>query len=471
MLILIPNFVKQLTRFNNTKNMRIPFFFSLIFILSTSVGFGQSEVVIDKIAAQVGDNVILLSDIQSQLVQAKQGGQTLTSESECQMLEELMFQNLLLMQAKLDSIVVPDAQVDAEMEGRLRSIEQQIGSRQKLEEFYGKSTTEIKIEFKEIIKERLLAQEMERKITADVTVTPKEVKEFYTKIPVDSIPLINMQLSFQQIVYYPKVTKEDKKIAYDKLAEIRALIVSGKSFETQARINSMDPGSASQGGKISASRGMMVPQFEAAVFNLNIGEISDIFESTYGYHIVTLLDRKGDDYTCRHILIVPEVSSINLVKAAEKMDSCYAELKAGKISWDDAVVKYSNDELTKQNKGIITNPITGEQTWDMDNLSQVDQQIFVLTDAMEKGDISTPNLYQDIYEHKQGIRIVRLMNRTAPHRANLKEDYSLIKRAAENDKKRRILDTWVASKISTAYIRIDPSFHHCVFKHTWKQSL
>jgi peptidyl-prolyl cis-trans isomerase SurA len=151
------------------------------------------------------------------------------------------------------------------------------------------------------------------------------------------------------------------------------------------------------------------------------------------------------------------------------MDSCYAELTAKKITWDEAVLKYSNDELTKQNKGIITNPITGEQTWDMEDLNQVDQQIFVLTDAMEKGDISAPNLYTDIYERKQGVRIVRLMERSQPHRANLNDDYALIKKAAENDKKQNVINDWVKNKISTAFINIDPSFKNCSFKNEWIQ--
>lgn len=441
----------------------------LIAITISTLIFSQNKpVIIDKIAAQIGDNIILMSDIQAMTIQNNQQEVPTTENTECNNLEQLLFQSLLLHQAKIDSLVIPDAQVDSEMENRLRTIEQQIGSRQKLEEFYGKTTTEIKEEFRETIKERLMSQEMEHKITADLSVTPKEVKDFYTKIPADSIPLINTQLSFQQIVNYPSITNEDKKAAFDKLVEIRRnIVVGGKSFETQARINSMDPGSASQGGKISATRGMMVPQFEAAVFNLKEGEISEVFESTYGYHIVTLIDRKGDDYTCRHILIMPEFNSQSLVEAATKMDSCYAELKAGKITWDEAVFKYSNDETTKQNKGIITNPISGEQTWDMEDLNQVDQQIFVLTDAMEKGDISAPNLYTDIYERKQGVRIVRLMERTSPHRANLNDDYALIKKAAENDKKQKILREWVNSKIATVYIQIDSSYHNCNFKNPW----
>ncbi len=449
--------------------MKLKNIVSFIVILSSSICFSQSkEIVLDKIAAQIGDNIILLSDIQSQIEQIKASGDTLPPNSQCLVLEEIMFQKLLLHQAKIDSIVINDAQVDAEMENRLRTIEQQIGSRQKLEEFYGKTTTELKLEFRDVIKDRLLSQEMERTITNNVTVTPKEVKDFFGKIPSDSVPLINTQLSFQQIVNYPTITKADKQLAYDKLEEIRKTIVDeGKSFTSMARIHSMDPGSAKDGGKITATRGMMVPTFENTLFNLKVEEVSKVFESPYGYHIIKLLDRKGDDYTVQHILIIAQYSNESLIQSANKIDSCYAALKAGLITWDEAVLKYSNDELTKQNKGIITNPITSEQTWDMENLSQVDPQIFVITDAMEKGDISSPSLYADIYDHKEGIRIVRLMDRTAPHRANLSDDYALIKRATENDKKQKTINEWIISKISQSYIRIDPSFDDCIFKNSW----
>ncbi len=446
--------------------MKLKLIFSII-CLSTVVVFGQKENVVDKIAAQIGDNVILRSDIEAQKLQMVQAKMEVNSQTDCTILEELMYQNLLMNQAKLDSLVVSDAQVDGEMENRLRMLEQQIGSRQKLEEFYGKSTSQIKEEFRATIKDRLLAQDMEFKITEGVTVTPKEVKEYFSTVIDDSIPFINSKLSFQQIVFYPEITEADKKMTYDKLNDIRNGILAGKSFETQARIHSMDPGSASQGGKYKATRGMMVPQFDAAVFSLNVGEVSPIFETNYGYHIVTLLDRKGDDYTCRHILLIPEYSNKALEMASIKMDSCYKELSAKKITWEDAVIKYSNDELTKQNKGIITNPINGEQTWDMEDLNQVDQQIYVLTDALEKGDITTPNMYIDIYDHKQGIRIVRLMDRSAPHKANLNDDFPLIKSAAENDKKQKIINKWIKSKIANAYIRIDEEYLGCNFKNPW----
>ena len=446
--------------------MKLILTFSLV-LFSFNLSFSQ-EKVIDKIVAQVGDNIVLLSDIQAQKIQALQAGMTMSPALDCQILEELMFQYLLLNQAQLDSIIISDSQVDAEMESKLRTIEQQIGSREKLEEFYGKSVSQIKREFRPIIKDQLLSKEMERQLTGEVSVTPREVEKFFNSMPVDSIPLISSQLSFQQIVSYPEITPDDKKRSYDELVEIRKAIVrDGKSFATQARIHSMDPGSAKEGGKISATRGMMVPAFEAAVFNLEIGDVSEVFESTYGYHILTLVDRKGENYTVRHILLIPNFDNSALEKAAVKLDSCYQLLKSNEILWNDAVLQFSNDETTKQNQGIITNPITGEQTWSMEDLSQVDQQIYLLTDQLEKGEVSQPNLYTNLIERNQGVRIVRLKERTSPHRANLNDDYALIQRAAMNEKRIRIVQEWTQEKIKNAYVKIDDEYKNCDFRNEW----
>lgn len=442
---------------------------SIFFLFSSSILFSQETgIVVDKIVAQIGNQIILMSDVESQKQQAIQSGLDPLKINACEILEQLMANELLLDQALLDSISVSDEQVDAEMENRLRLLEEKFGSREKLETFYGETTSKIKDKFRIQIRNKILTQEMERKLVQNISITPKDVSTFFKSIPKDSIPFINMKLSFQQIVYYPKITKDDKKRAYDILSEVRTAIVdNGKSFETQARINSDDPGSASKGGKIEASGGMMVPQFESTVFQLKVGEISEIIESPYGYHIIKLISRKGQDYTCLHILKIPEYSPEAIDDASNRMDTCHQLLKENKITWNDAVLRFSNDESTKQNQGIITNPITGDQTWDMEDLNQVDQQIYVLTEMMEKGDYTKPNLYIDIYERKQGFRIVRLSERYPPHIANLQDDYSLIKRATENDKKQKIIQNWIKSKIGNAYIRIDDEYKNCNFSNNW----
>lgn len=450
------------------------FFSTLIVLLTTVSAIAQSRV-IDKVVAQVGDNIVLISDLENQKVQAAQQGIKPNAKSDCLYLEELMYQSLLVNQAELDSIVISDEQVDAEMENRLRSIEAQMrtvktasGNPMTIEEFYGKSRVQIKAEFRDVIKKRLQAQEVERGITQNISVSPREVQVFYDAQPKDSLPFINTQLAFQQIVIFPTITKADRALAKKRLEDIRKdIVMNGRSFETQARIHSMDPGSAADGGRVEATRGMMVKPFEATAYNLQVGEVSDVFETEYGYHIMKLLQKKGDDYVCQHILIIPEFSRDSLAAASKRLDECAAALRENRITWDDAVKKYSNDPNTKENKGIITNPITGEQTWDMEDVNQVDPQMFQLTDVLEKGEITSPGFYNDFLERKQGLRIVRLMDRTAPHQANLKDDYVLIQKAAEGVKKRKAILDWTKSRISTAYIRIDDAYKGCAFQNVW----
>ena len=302
---------------------KLSLFISLFFfIIGNFQSFAQisgqssnQRIVIDKIVAQVGDHTILKSDIENRIVEKKQEGAIVNENTECKILEELIFRNLLLNQAEIDSVIITDAQVEAEMENRIRVIENQIGGRDKMEAFYGKTITDIKNEFRSIIKKKLLSEETERGITTNVTVSPKEIQKFFNSIPKDSVPLISSQLSFQQIVVFPKITDQDKKLTRKKLSDIRDEILAGKSFETQARINSQDPGSAQLGGLIEASRGMMVPQFEATAFSLKPDEISQVFETDYGYHIIKLIERKGDDYKCRHILMIPEFNRESLAES------------------------------------------------------------------------------------------------------------------------------------------------------------
>ncbi|NBX39694.1 MAG: hypothetical protein EBR54_09855, partial [Flavobacteriia bacterium] len=367
--------------------------FLVLWVSAFSVALCQ-PITLDKVVAQVGDNIILLSDIQEQRLQASEAKVKVDSSFNCRVLEQLMVQQILVNQAKLDSVIISDEQVDADMENRLRSIQNQMGGRQKLEEFYRMTYSEIKDKFREVIRSNMLADEMRQTITAGLTVTPKEVMSFYNSLPADSVPYINMQLGFQQIVIYPEITKEDKKLALDKIKEVRDLIVvQGKNFESMARIHSMDPGSAPMGGKIAATKGMMVPQFEATVFKLKPAEISEPIETEFGYHIIKLLSRTGDDFVCLHILIRPEFSTQTMNKVSQRLDSCYRLLKLNALTWDQAVERYSNDAGTRQNKGVISNPRNASQVWDMEDLNEIDQQIYLLTDAMQVGDITQPNLY------------------------------------------------------------------------------
>ncbi|HZH86770.1 MAG TPA: peptidylprolyl isomerase [Brumimicrobium sp.] len=424
---------------------------------------------IDEIVAQVGDIPVLLSELEAQKTQLLSEGREVDEMTSCVILEELLYQNLLLNQAKLDSIDITDGQVNAEMENRLRSLEQQIGGREKLEAFYGKTYTQIKEEFRDIIRDRMLSQEMERQIIADVEVSPSEVKKFFESIPKDSIPLINEKIAIQQIVIYPKITQASRNDVIEKLSKWRQDMIDGhRSFSAVATIHSEDLGSAKDGGKIEATRGMMVKPFEAAAFALEVGEISEVVETQYGYHIIQLVSRKGDDYTVRHILLSPEIGRQELSDAATLMDECYARLKRHEITWDQAVVEYSEDDETRQNQGSLSNPYTGDMYWDVANINQIDPQVFGLVNGLETGEVSNPALYTDMRTRKDGVRVVRIKNRTEPHTANLKDDYNFIKMAAENNKKEDIILKWVNSKVVKTYVRFDEKYANCNFHYTWK---
>lgn len=443
-------------------------FWTLLFIsFITITAFGQRKI-IDNVIAQVGDNTILLSDLETQKHQAQLSEIPIDENFECEVLEELLYQNLLLLQAEIDSVIIPDAQVDGEMENRIRVIEQQIGGRQKLEEFYGKSVNQIKIEFRDAIRRKLIVETMEDNITQNLHVTPDEIKAYYQNIPFDSLPLISTEIKLQQLTVFPEITNDDKRLARKKLQDILEDVRSNnKSFESMAKMYSEDPGSASKGGIMEASVGMMVPAFENVVMSLQEGQVSDVFETEYGYHIAKLLKRNGNDYICSHILIIPTFSREQLVYANNQIEEAYKKLNDSTISWNGAVLKYSNDENTKLNHGIITNPYTGDQYWKMEDLNQVDQQVFLLIDKMQVGDISSPTLYFDFNERKQGIRIIRVMDKTKPHRANLEDDYSMIQDATTTWKKQQIISKWAESKIKGAYIRIDDSYKHCESLNKW----
>lgn len=429
----------------------------------------SSREVIDRIIAQVGSLPILLSDLENQKIQYQSEGRKLTPQMGCVALEELMYQKLLLNQAKLDSVVITDAQVNAEMENRLRTIEYQIGGKEKLEQFYGKSYVQIKEEFREVIRDRMMAQETERQITFDVEVSPKEVEEFFKSIPTDSVPLINESIAIQQIVIYPKITQESRNEVIEKLNQWRQDVIDGKrDFAMLATLNSEDLGSARDGGKLEATRGMMVKPFEAAAFSLQPGEVSEVVETQFGYHIIQLISRTGDDYVARHILLTPEVGRKEISEAAAIADECHERLKKHEITWEQAVLEYSEDEDTRQNQGSLTNPYTGELYWDIANINEIDPQIFGLVNYLEVGEISRPDMYSDMMKRREGVRIVRIKDRTKPHRANLKDDYNFIKQSAETNKKGDIIEEWVNEKVKKTYIRIDEKYEDCNFTYLWK---
>jgi peptidyl-prolyl cis-trans isomerase SurA len=451
--------------------------FTKLFITFTLLLFttlAHSQAIIDKVVAQVGDEIILLSDIQNQRLQILQEGEAGNKRTDCAILEEFMNEKLLVNQAKIDSIEVADEMVNQEMERRLRYISGQIGSIEKLEEFYGKSVAQIKAEFFELIKKRIMAEQMKDQITMDVKVTPKEIKSFFTSLPKDSVPYINSKISVAQLVIYPEISADDYTKAQKKLQGIRDEINAGKlRFETAAALHSTDPGSKLQGGDLGwQTRGTMVPEFEATLFRLEKNELSEVFETQYGFHIIQLLDRKGDNYKCRHILVSAAISDAALEKAAITIDSIYNEIRQGRLSFEDAAAQFSDDDVSKNNGGKIVNPYSGDYLWDIQNINEIDPQMSRLVDQMTVGTYSEPSFYDNYSDQKQGLRIVKLIARTEPHIANLDSDRQLIEMAALNMKKQKVIDEWINTKIATSFIRVDNSFlSECDFKYNWVKEI
>ena len=440
-------------------------FFCFILVMACVHQGMAQEKIIDQVVAVVGKNMILESEIESQYIQFRaQGGiQGSSSTVKCQILNDLLYEKLLLNQAELDSIEVTDSEVENAMDQRLRYFISQFGSQEKLEQFYGKSIREIKEEFRDQVRNMLKVQRVYESITKNVFVTPSEVKSYYKDLPQDSIPLVNASVEISEIVKMPPVSMEEKVAIKEKLRELRSRILHGESFATLAILYSEDPGSAAKGGELGFyGKGELYPEFEQAAFKLKEGEISDIIETKAGFHIIQLVERRGAYVNVRHILMRAKVSPIELAAAHKQLDSVATLIRDDSITWDKAVLKYSDDP-SKNNGGMLINQVTGTPRYKMDEL---DPQISFVIDKMKVGEISNPVMMKT-EDNNDAYRIILLKNRIEPHRANLTDDYDLIQSSAlETKKKERVID-WVNNNASNAFIMIDERYKSCSFPYKW----
>ena len=438
---------------------------AVINILSTSRLSAQNNV-IDKIIAVVGENEILFSDVENQYMQYKMQNYTSNSDAvRCHLFEEMLFAKLLLNQAQLDSVEISDEMLDNEMDRRLQYFVSRIGSQEQLEEYYGKTIMEIKTELRKNIYEQMLSEQIKRDITEGVKITPTEVKEFFEATPKDSIPLIGSEIEYSSIIMTPMVRKEEKAYAYEKLKGIRERIIKGENFSTLARIYSDDPGSSMKGGELGDfSRGVMYPEFEAAAFALKNDTVSEIIETEAGYHILQLIRRKGDYINVRHILVMTKISPVSLKIAKNKIDSVYALIESGKMTFEDAALKFSDDD-SKYSKGMAINPNTGNTFFSPE---QLNKDLFYRVDNMNIGEVSKAFLYQD-ETGKKDFRIVRLDSRTKPHKASMETDYDKIQQYALDNKKNKVVGDWINLKAQQTYIKIlDDNFKKCNFTYNWE---
>lgn len=416
----------------------------------------QAQPVVDKIVAQVGDKIILMSEVESYYFDALQRGDV-PEDYRCLILQELISQKLMLIQAQKDSVEVTDDEVESNIDNRIRYFESMFGSQEKMEDFYGKSVQEIKEEFREEVKNMLLVDKMRGTIFGDMSVSPNEVKDFYNTIPADSLPFINAEVEYAQIVLIPKANAEQKQIAKDKAEDILKRIRSGEDFCKLASIYSGDGSKDNCGDLGCQTRETFVTEFSAAAFRLQPGEISDVVETQFGYHIIKMESRQGDKACLKHILIMPPVTNLNMVATTKKMDSVRAGIIAGKISFCDAAKKYSDDEATSKTCGMVMNPQTGASTFEISELAPDD---YYSIENLKPGEVSAALPYTTA-DGKKALRIIMLNDQTEPHQMNLKNDYARLQQFALNQKEQKSMAEWIKHKAEREYIRIDESYSGC----------
>ena len=443
------------------------FFLIVIFALFIAPLKAQQEPqVIDRVVAVVGQNVILQSDIEAQYIQMRlQGGiKGSASSIRCEILEDLMFRKLMLNQAEMDSITVTDEQVNSEVDRLVRYFISQLGSQENLEKYYNKTMPEIKEELFRMRKDQMLEEQVQQTILANVEVTPAEVRKCYYDIPNDSIPMVNSKYEIAHIVKKPAITLDQKLEVKDRLYKMRKRILDGERFSTLALLYSEDPGSAKKGGELGFhGRGEFAPEFEAAAFNLRDGEISEVIETEFGFHIIQMIERRGDFVNVRHILLTVKVSPEALQEAYDELDSISQLIHNDSLTFDEAVRKFS-DEKDRISGGILVNPNTGSTLFDA---SELDQQVSFTVNKMKVGELSEP-VPMKTTENKDAYRLLYLKRKTSPHKANLKDDYTLIRDLAMQQKREEIINKWIANKSQKAYIRVIDDFKDCDFMFDWK---
>ena len=422
---------------------------------------------IDKVIAIVGEKPILYSEIESQKIQLLQQGMTIDKDVDCFLLDEFMLQQLLIHQAEIDSVEVTEDMVKAELDQRIQYFSAQIGGTEALEEYYGKSIQEIKEEFFVQIEDKMKAQKMQQEITGSITVSPKEVRAYFNSIPYDSIPFINSKVKISELVITPDLSYAQKEITKSKLNKIRDRILTNEiSFSVAAEFYSSDPGSKSNGGNFGwVDRGDFVPEFDAIAFNISLNTVSEVFESPYGFHILKIEKRRGEQYYGSHILIKNEIGERDLNDIKEKLISIVDQVKQNNLSWDKAIRENSTSENNSAN-GIIYNEASGDMYWDMQS---IDKSLFAGINNLEVGEYSIPQYYED-RKGNVGYRIFKLEDRTEPHMANLNDDYEFIQKFAMNEKQIKEMDKWIVKTSKTTYIKIDPLFKRCSTNSKWLTS-
>jgi peptidyl-prolyl cis-trans isomerase SurA len=422
------------------------------------------KVVADKIIGKVGDRIILKSDIANAIADIQRNGGEVPPNPDCLLMEGELIKKALVLQAEKDSLVIDEADIEAEIENRIRYFMRMYGGKEAVEEISGRSIYQMKEDFRKPLKEQKLADKMRGKILETVRITPVEVKAYFDEIPKDSLPYYESELEIGQVLVFPKADREIESYTAKQLNDIKKQIESGsRRFDQMAKLYSEDPGSKDNGGQYTLNRAdkFWDPVFLSTAFKLKEGQISNVVKSKFGLHIIQCVTRNGDDAVVRHILMIPPVTDEELNKTKERLDSARSKLIAGTITWSEAISKYSDDE-DKFSGGWLLGPDQSS----MVTIDQVDKSLLPVLKNLKPGQYSQPEVFTN-EQGKKGVRFIYLRTRTEPHRENLKEDYNKIATRALEDKKQNILSTWFSQKIDSYYIYLDPSYNGCEKLKPW----
>ena len=425
----------------------------------------QADQVIDEVIWVVGDEAILRSEVEEERLRAQYEGQQINGDPYCVIPEQLAVQKLFLHQAIIDSVEANESSVSHDVDMRLNYYINQIGSKEKMEEYFRKTSSEIREEMMTTVRNQMIIRQMQAKLTADIKPTPAEIRRYYNALPMDSIPLMPAQVEVQILSFEPPVPVEETERVKSRLREFTERVQSGKAdFSMLARLYSEDTESAKRGGELGfVGRGQLVSEFADVAFNLNDPKrVSRIVQTEYGYHIIQLIEKKGERINCRHILLRPRISATDKVNALQRLDSIRQLIEQDSLLFEQAVIQYSQDKNTVMNAGLMINPNTGSSRFEYQDLApEIAKQIYNL----QEGDVSQPFVMMDQTKNREVCAIVRVKKKLDVHRANLTDDFQTIKLMLEQKLSAEFIHDWILKKQKTTFVQIDPEWQNCEFEY------
>ena len=424
----------------------------------------QAQGVIDEVIWVVGDEAILRSEVEEERLRWQYEGQQIAGDPYCIIPEQLAIQKLFLHQAVIDSVEANESTVSHQVDMRINYYINQIGSKEKMEEYFRKPTSEIREELMTTVRNQMIIQQMQQKLTSEIKPTPADIRRFYNSLPMDSVPMMPAQVEVQILSFEPAVPVEEIERIKQRLREFTERVQSGSAdFSMLARLYSEDTESAKRGGELGfVGRGQLVPEFAEVAFNLNDPKrVSRIVQTEYGYHIIQLIEKKGERINCRHILLRPRISATDKVQAIERLDSIRQLIEADSLQFEQAVIRFSEDKNTVMNSGLMINPNTGSSRFEYQDLApEIAKQIYTLNE----GDVSKPFVMMDQSKNREVCAIVRVKKKTDVHRANLTDDFQAIKSMLEQKLSEDFIHDWILKKQKNTYVQIDPEWQNCEFE-------